>query len=164
MFSQDPSHRRNAGRLAADHVLNALVKNAVNEHSREHGSDGDGPVPVALRAIAGFLVQHQRATYKLVASFVDAVWDVLTVETLLGKQTGTVHVVQARHGRFQQARLPPTTALTRGRASWTSRRGICGASGRRGRSWPTCCSRTALASRRVERRRFSKPTSRPCWR
>ena len=37
LYSTDAAHRRNAGRLMADHVLSVLLKNAVNEHVRQHG-------------------------------------------------------------------------------------------------------------------------------
>ena len=58
------------------------------------GSDGDDAVHAAFRAVATYLVESKRTVYALVASFVDALWDALTVAVPRGTRTETLLVLQ----------------------------------------------------------------------
>ena len=107
LYSTELNQRRQAGRLVATHVLNPLLKTALNHHLRQHGTErAEEQVHIALRGLAQYLKEQDRTTYPVVASFVDALWDALAVPIATGSDSEPeeAYVLQVRPPRRRTAR------------------------------------------------------------
>lgn len=98
LYSTELNQRRQAGRLVATHVLNPLLKTALNQHLRQYGTErAEEQVHIALRGLAQYLKEQDRTTYPVVASFVDALWDALAVPITTGNsEPEETYVLQVR--------------------------------------------------------------------